>query len=210
MPCALTSARAGLRLTRRWWTPCTGAYLAQKEPGKQRWGDKNPRYVLHVPLLHALFPRAKFIHLIRDGRDVAVSHRQPPFNVHAVARAARLWKACVLQGHRHGLALGEAHYLEVRYEALCLSPRPVLARLCDFLGIPLEYERMLRFYADNAARQLIPPARHAWHRNTFVPLTAARIGVWRRELAPADVEAFEALAGDVLEKFGYAVGSGSG
>jgi hypothetical protein len=178
-------------------------YLLQRQPGRRRWGDKNPIYVTKIPLLHAIFPQAKFVHIIRDGRDVAISHRHPAFNLHSVKQAAQLWRERVTQGHLDGMRLGETHYIELRYEDLCLHPKRILKKLCDFCDIPFEYQNMMKFYKENDKKCMVPLHRHAWHSNTFRPLNTDRISIWQREMKTDDVLNFQKIAGDVLEKFGY-------
>ena len=66
--------------------------------GKARWGDKTPRYVESIPFISGLFPDARFVHLVRDGRDVALSYANVPFGPKTVARAASLWAKRVRKG----------------------------------------------------------------------------------------------------------------
>jgi hypothetical protein len=108
-----------------------GCYAARE--GKTRWGDKTPSYVRHLPLLADLFPGARFVHVVRDGRDVALSfvrHYAGPRNVYT---AAEHWLRSVEEGRRAGEALGPASYLEVRYEDLIAGPEAVLRGVCAFL-----------------------------------------------------------------------------
>src|SRR5688500_1921999 len=86
--------------------------------GKTRWGDKTPRYVEHIPFIAELFPQARFIHLIRDGRNVALSYANVPFGPKNVAKAAALWGSRVAKCCHDGRALGGGRYLEIRYEDL--------------------------------------------------------------------------------------------
>jgi hypothetical protein len=76
-----------------------------KSHGKDRWGDKTPRYVVNIPALAELFPTARFIHLIRDGRDVALSYADVPFGPKNVAKAAELWANRVAKGIRDGTGI---------------------------------------------------------------------------------------------------------
>ena len=79
--------------------------------GKTRWGDKTPRYIEHIPLLARLFPTARFVHLVRDGRNVALSYAGVPFGPNTVAQAAALWARRVAAGIRDGRALDAGRYL---------------------------------------------------------------------------------------------------
>jgi hypothetical protein len=86
--------------------------------GKERWGDKMPGYVLQIPLLASLFPGAQFVHVIRDGRDVALSSVAIEGADDDIALAACNWRDRVRTGRRAGRDLADGRYHEVRYEAL--------------------------------------------------------------------------------------------
>jgi hypothetical protein len=108
--------------------------LASKE-GKRIWCEKTPMYVHHISLLAAAFPRAKFIHVIRDGRDCAASfNRRWQFNP---IRTAYRWRQAVQAGRSQGAQL-ESRYFEVRYERLTESPEDVFREICEFLELPYE------------------------------------------------------------------------
>ena len=109
---------------------------AEKE-GKPRWGDKTPNYVDKMGEIEAVLPEARFIHLIRDGRDVAMSRikrslKNPP----PMARVARNWKRRIRRAQRQGSKLN--HYLELRYEDLILETEATLRTICEFIELPFE------------------------------------------------------------------------
>ena len=112
------------------------AYAAQH--GKRRWGDKTPHYVHHVDHLLRLWPRARFVVLVRDGRDVALSLRRMPFGPNNAWAAAQWWA----RGIRAGARAQREHpgaVLTLRYEDLAQRPEEEVRRLCAFLG--LSYSR---------------------------------------------------------------------
>ena len=90
--------------------------------GKPRYGDKTPDYVDHISLLAELFSEARFVHLIRDGRDVALSLVDVPFGPDTLPSAATYWADKVRAGGRAGGGVGTQKYLEVRYEELVCDP----------------------------------------------------------------------------------------
>jgi hypothetical protein len=104
--------------------------------GKPGWVEKSPGNVEHLPALAAAFPRARFIHIIRDGRDAAQSfHRRWWFDPrHTIWR----WKHCLRIGRRAGSELGPGRYLEVRYEDLTSDPGHGMQRVCEFVGLPFD------------------------------------------------------------------------
>ena len=72
------------------------AYAATR--GKPRYADKTPHYVSHLPRLAARFPEARFVHVVRDGRDVALSLLEVPWGPDAIEDAALHWRRRVLEG----------------------------------------------------------------------------------------------------------------
>ena len=193
-----------------------GLYLAlAAREGKRRWGDKTPGHVLYMPDLAELFPEARFIHLIRDGRAVAASVRHLPFvpgdgSIEAIARD---WRDRVVAGRTAGETLMQ--YREVRYERLVTEPEAVLRELSEFLEIEFD-DSMLRAHERAGARLRQLPAVRRLGDGTITreqrlrhqtgvlrPPDPGRIDGWRSDLTPADLERFEAHAGDLLTELGY-------
>jgi Sulfotransferase family len=168
------------------------AYAAKE--GKPRYADKTPHYVSRLPELAARFPEARFLHVVRDGRDVALSLREVPWGPDSVEEAALHWRRRVLEGQAAGL--GPDRYREVRYEALVADPEGELYGVATWLGLP--YDDAMLGYPD---RPLVVPYP-AHHRRLRRPPTPG-LRDWRREMAPDEVARFEAVAGDALEAFGY-------
>jgi hypothetical protein len=194
--------------------------------GKSRIGDKTPRYVRRIPVLHSLWPEAMFVHLIRDGRDVCLSILDwrkkvprlaslfPTWAEDPVTTAALLWDLSVRLGRRDGPPLGTKIYHEIRYEDLVSRPQEECAHLCTFLGVTYD-PAMLRFHehanrpsaigrqpiADSRQPIADKPrmdAKHAW-----LPVTPG-LRNWRVQMAAEDVERFESAAGGLLDELGYA------
>jgi hypothetical protein len=132
-------------------------------------GDKSPAYVRWLPTLHALWPKAKFVHIIRDGRDVWLSVRDwgmGPVGRHTwdddpVATTAVWWEWNVRLGREAGQELGPESYYEMRYEALVDDPEVECRKLCAFLG--LRYDaRMLEFHEGRMRDDPGLDAKKAW------------------------------------------------
>jgi hypothetical protein len=176
--------------------------------GKPLVGDKTPRYVQNMRTLHALWPQALFLHLIRDGRDVclsainweeraaALSSRFSTWRDHPVTTAAMWWKWRVRLGREAGQTLGPGLYSELRYEALVAHPAEECARLCAFLGIPYD-DAMLRFHEGRTRDDPDLSAKRSWR-----PITPG-LRDWRAQMSVEDLERFEAAAGDLLDELGY-------
>jgi hypothetical protein len=106
-----------------------------RPPGKPAdavWGDKTPTYLFHMPLLKELFPEARFLHIIRDPRDYAMSVNKT-WGKHML-RAAVDWRRGVERGRAFGRSLG-ADYKEILYEELLSQPHDTLADVCAFIGL---------------------------------------------------------------------------
>jgi hypothetical protein len=160
--------------------------LVGRARGKRLVADKSPRYVRNIAILH----------LVRDGRDVALSvasWRKVTERGDLVARyrtwqddpastIALWWEREVRLGREHGHALGADRYTETSYEALVADPAGECARLCTFLGVPYD-DAMV---ASTAERPVTPGMRD-----------------WRTQMPADDVRRFEAAAGDLLDELGY-------
>jgi hypothetical protein len=168
------------------------------EHGKPRWADKTPGYVVTMPVLADLWPKAKFVHLIRDGRDVALSYLDQPFGPRGVPDAAQLWLRRVSIGRRNGVALGTPRYFEIRYEDIVADPQARIAGLCDFLDLRFD-PAMLDFHERSEA--VLPGKLDRW-RGLFEPIQGG-MRDWRTAMPEAMIRRFEAAAGPLLSDLGY-------
>jgi Sulfotransferase family len=166
--------------------------------GKARYGDKTPPFVLHIPELAEMFPEAVFIHVIRDGRDVAASLTQTDFGTGSTLRAADIWVRRVRRGRASGSRLGPSRYLEIRYEALVQDPSDTIEDVARFVGIE-PIEDMLHPELGSSS---IPPRERLRHAGLIRPITVG-LRDWRTEMASRDVAAVEAVAGELLSELGY-------
>lgn len=171
----------------------------RKREGKARWGDKTPFYTQDVDILRRIFPEAKIIHLVRDGRDVVASQKSIEWMSGNVPKLARDWAWKVTLLHKVGNCLG-ADYLEVRYEDLVQAPETVLREICSFLGEAYEPE-MLEY--TETAEGVVPAESLRWHRNSVRPPDPAKLGEWRRKLSVGEQAIVDEVAGPALETFGY-------
>jgi hypothetical protein len=183
--------------------------------GKARWGDKTPVYGQFVPELLGVLPEAHVVHIIRDGRDVALSLRATWFApAEDMTSLARHWAGQIRTTRRQ--VEGRHCYTEVRYEDLLVEPANTLRRICT--AIDLDYDpAMLTYHRQAVSRlselrdRLLPDGvtlisrqrRLANHRFTSMPPDPARAGRWRAEMSSAEQDAFAAEAGDLLGDLGY-------
>lgn len=116
---------------------------------KPRWAEKTPAHVYHLGLIAEVFPRAQFIHMIRNAYDVVRSLQHMPWAPHKLRWAIERWKSSVTAGREAGGRLSGNQYLEVRYEDLLRSPQNTVRELCGFLGEPY-CEQMLEYHRPDA------------------------------------------------------------
>jgi hypothetical protein len=167
--------------------------------GKRYAGDKTPANVLHVKLLADSFPEARFLHIIRDGRDVVPSLMDMHFGPDRFGAATLFWRDRVSRGREGGRRVGTDRYREVRYEDLVANPESVLREVCSFLGLTFE-PKMLEYH--ERADELLDGLRFTHHvQGIRRPPVAVRD--WRTDMPDHEVQLFEALAGDLLDELGY-------
>ena len=170
--------------------------------GKPRFGDKTPSYMQRLEVLERAFPDARYVHLVRDGRDAALSFlamtRKPRFNParpRGGASFAVQWRREVEGARRFVGGPAAGRYLEIRYERLVSDPEETLREACAFLHLDFE-PAMLEYHRDTQADTL---RDHPWLAEPPTP----GLRRWRDQMSPADVEVFEAIAGKLLADLGY-------
>jgi Sulfotransferase family len=191
-----------------------GAYAESRS--KPRWGDKTPRHAARIEQLAEVLPEARFIHLIRDGRDVVLSRIESlALRPKTIDKVSRQWSNRVMKARRQGTRTGR--YVEVRYEDLVVDPEPVLRRLCSFCELDFD-PAMLQYYEHSGDRLAeiahdLPPgkkrpgraaeSRLALHDRLTHPPDTTRVARWRSEMSAEDLEAFDREAGELLRELGY-------
>ncbi|HEV2488861.1 MAG TPA: sulfotransferase [Candidatus Acidoferrales bacterium] len=176
------------------------AEYARRE-GKARWGDKTPRYRSFIPQLSRLFPEAKFIHVLRDGRDTALSAWRAQFGPRTWPAAVHDWRVAIRDVRKGQRSISAESFLEVRYEDLIANPQAVLTQICNFLNE--EYDPKMLHFSDAAERE-VPAWESAWHSKLQKPLDANNTGKWKTELTPEQLLFFEQVAAKELAAAGYA------
>ena len=184
--------------------------------GKSRWGDKTPTYRAHLSEIARAVPEARFIHIMRDGRDVALSYRGLWFGPgDDIKDQARFWVDQIELARAQAQHL--PFYLELKFEDLVTQPQAELDRVCRFLELPfdqamLDYprrarERMTEYVQTFGPQgsESVPIERfRSIHERTQASPDAARIGRWKVEMSPAEVYSYEQIAAPTLHALGYA------
>lgn len=172
---------------------CDAVFGEFARAGETHVAERTPWHVFHLPLIADVYPDARFLHIVRDGRDVARSIVAQPWPPHTVEEAADEWRRSVEAGRSAGPPLG-ARLLEVRYEELLADPRRVVRRVFDHLGLDGHLDAGLA-----AAREPVNLGPQDWR---------VGVGKWRGAWRRREVRAFERAAGDLLRELGYDQGAG--
>lgn len=168
--------------------------------GRDRWGCKIQRQIHRVDDFARRWPRAQFVHVIRDGRDVAASNLTggQEWAYKDIPEAAAGWLGVV---ERPNTVAPPDRYLEVRYEDLVGDPATTLRRVVDFLHLP--WDDALLHHADLPHTLHENPWDHPSAEATSEALSSAKVGRHRTELTPEQIAHFEELAGHELRRMGY-------
>lgn len=158
--------------------------------GKSRWGGKTPQYVFHIAGLSEMFPDAKFIHIVRDGRDVALSLFGMPWGApRNCYTAAKYWQERVDAAQASGADLGAEKYLEIKYERLLSDPVGVFQKIVDFGCFDVDRDQVLARFG----------------KDMLAALRKDNMGKWKTRLPPSQIGVFEQVAGAKLAELGYEV-----
>lgn len=216
-PIEMLAAEYGIAVqdVRRVWERCNS--LAQfldeflgeyaRRMGKARWAEKSPGNVTRLDYIWRHFPHAKFIHMIRDGRDVVCSmvsqrerlrHEGRPIRFEGTLDSRiRTWRRYVSAGIAWR---GHENYLEIRYEDLVSNPKAVIGRVLDFVGEPWSDDVLC---ADAVQRQRKQKIEEYGTPEVHHPIFRKSIGRWRKDLSEAEARLCWRRAGDLLENLGY-------
>jgi hypothetical protein len=172
-----------------------------RKQGVERWAETTPDHLLYLEWIKKTIPEALVIHVIRDGRDVALSwekkgqiKRLPTDRMRAAMAAGVYWGWIVREGQAAGKKLG-ADYLELHYEDLVLRPVEVLAQVEPFIEHRLDYEQITQVAIGSVAAP----------NTAFKGESRSPIGRWKTDLPSDELEVLESLIGDSLERNGYAL-----
>ncbi len=179
--------------------------MARKQ-GVERWADTTPEHLLHLHRIKETIPNALVIHIIRDGRDSALStekqgyiRRLPWDKTPPVMVAGVYWEWMVNKGRKDGRDLG-ADYTEVRFEELVGNPRETLARLGSFIDHDLDYDRIQKVGIGSVSAPNTSFAEAS--PEVFNPA-----GRWKSSYTPENLAMFEGLVGGTLKELGYELGA---
>jgi Sulfotransferase family len=171
---------------------CDAIFMGHLADGAQYLAERSPMHAGSVDVISTVYPDARFVHIIRDGRDVARSLVSHDWGPSSVAEAAERWRWAIMSARA---AAPDGRYREVRYEDVLERPEETISGLYDWLG--LEYD-------DAVLGEVLAEARVRRNQDARDP--TPRREKWRDHFSPGDLSAFEEVAGDLLSELGYAAG----
>jgi hypothetical protein len=168
----------------------------------ERWGDKTPSYVKYIPIIHKIFPGAKFIHMIRDGRDTVMS-AQKKWGVNRYIYMdnyylMKNWVNHVTLGRRASIDLKANQYLEVYYEELVTTPEKTIKEICNFLEEEFRTEMLDH---TRLARRVM--GDRPVHSEVQEPISISGIFRWKTEMDMFTRKIADNLAGKLLVDLNY-------
>lgn len=181
-----------------------------RRQGAARWAFYDPDSVLHVPTIKREIPEAIFVHIVRDGRDIALSlkkmggFRPFPWNRKQLGllETALYWEWMVRRGRHHGRQI-PADYVEIHYEDLVSQPTRVLKHLGAFIEHDLDYEHIQRTALGRISES------NSSFQGEAKELGENPVNRWREKLSPKQIDQLEVLIGAALQEFGYELTSAS-
>jgi hypothetical protein len=169
--------------------------------GKARWGEKTPGNLFYADVLHAWFPEARFVEIVRDPRAGVASLVRAPFCVDDAATNALNWHKHLTAGRARLRRVPAWARMTVRYEDLVADPTRELVRICSFLGEGFE-PAMLGFHAE-ARAHMKPEAAAGYNAAATRPVTRTSVERWRQELTRHDQQVVERVCRAEMEALGY-------
>lgn len=170
-----------------------------KKDGKKRWGEKTPWHMYFWREILEGFPDAKFIHIVRDGRDAAISWQKARFGPKHIYLSAKRWKHFLDVFKDFKKQVKSENLYELRYEDLLEEPERIVHEICAFIGEDYSDE-MLAFHKTTKSY----PTDKNNDKNLTQPLMRSNKDKWRKQLSSNESRIFEAVAGSELEEYGYA------
>jgi hypothetical protein len=171
---------------------CDVVFLGLRDalrPGAERIVERTPDHVRSLDLIGAVYPDARVVHIVRDGRDVTRSLLSQEWGPASVAEAAEEWRSAIEAAR--AAAPGLSHYREVRYEDLLGDARSQLVELLEWLGLGA---------TEDVLESALVEARVKYNVDPAAPRT--RTGKWRVAFSSGEVEEILRVAGPTLAELG--------
>ncbi|TKB07406.1 sulfotransferase [Desulforhopalus sp. IMCC35007] len=156
--------------------------LKSTKKGYVHWGDKTPTYTLDLDIIHSLFPEAKYIFIVRDGRDVALSLLERPWGPNNIFCCAELWKKYNTSSELLTKLQNNDQLLYLKYEDLLRDAKKIVPNLYSFLD-----------------EKIIPDECAALIQS----IRGRNFNKWKTRMSHRNIKIFENMASTTLDKYGY-------
>ena len=176
--------------------------FVRKKNKADRWGIKIMREIKNCKSYATIWPNAQFIHIIRDGRDVAASQLidHGTWGYSDIELAAKNWVKLLSDTRK---AARDLNYFEIKYEDLVENQAHTISNICDFIGCDKSEAMLSHNESDHSIYK--NPYNHASIKQILQPINNSAIGRYKKDLTEIDITRFETIAGDTLKACGYAV-----
>ena len=196
LPCKRICDKASAR---HFYDQIAKAYLCLlRKPNAVYFGEKTPAHAGYLPSINKVFPDAKYLWIYRDGRNVALSLQKVPWMSNELSVNFLVWlfyySKQMSAAHNRSIDI-----LFLKYEDVVSQPVQTFSRIATFLDLPFE----LAVPTGSGNRQGVLDWEYSWKGLAFEHITATRVGMWKSELAPCEVEFLEYLGGHALRSLGY-------
>jgi len=173
-------------------------YATEQFPEAKIWGDQSPIHTFFLPNILSIFPNARFIHLIRDGRDVVASliKMNGDSSLH---ESIYRWKESILRVKKMRNRIRDANYLELKYEELVSDPETALRKVSTFLGIAYSNTMLDYWKLDSTVESKV----YGHHHNLQKPVFTSSIGAWKTRLSEEQQKITSNELSGLLSELGY-------
>lgn len=176
------------------------ALLTKKN--KLRFCEKTPQHLLNVEEILELYPNARFINIVRDGRDVVNSLLKMPWRPGGLINNSRFWKQYVEKGLDLDVSQAPENFMTIRFEDLIKKSEETMQSICSFVGV--QYEKTILQKA-GLKEAVFTDWETNWKHKSSNELDSSRIGAWKKELSDQDQVILTWHQKNTLEKLGYHV-----
>ncbi|MDP6041716.1 MAG: sulfotransferase [Candidatus Latescibacteria bacterium] len=168
--------------------------------GKQRWGEKTPRNSFWIDEILEDFPDAQFLHIVRDGRDMAIDIADSPqMRPYSLYSGATVWRRYVKAIRESASRLNPSQFFEVKYEDMCADPEAELKKVCAFLGE--DYDSVM--LSHQTSSQASGWASDPQHAKSGRPITTDYCEMYKARLSTTDAGHLESVFADLLKAYDY-------
>lgn len=174
--------------------------LYRQQHGMSRVGEKSPGHTRHIGYLQAQFPKAKFLHIVRDPRAVVLSYRQVKFANRVIWPKLRNWRQAAALHRQWSQRLGPTRYHLTHYEQLVTEPETTMRAISKFLDLPFD---PMMVHPEKRQVAGFNPRQVDHMQNTLKPVFTTSLTRWRDELSHSQIALIESALAEPMQFMGY-------